>query len=558
MFRPRSIGMLLALVTLLVFLPATSCQFINYDDPKYIMENQVVQNGLTWAGVKWAFLGLHASNWHPLTWLSHMADCDLFHLNPAGPHLVNILFHSVNAALLFALLFRLTNKLWPSAFVAALFAWHPLHVESVAWIAERKDVLSTFFALLTMLSYTHYVQKRSKAGSRVSSVSMASHALDPRQWTLDYCLALFFFLLALLSKPMPVTLPVVMLLLDYWPLNRVEDYKLKVAGSTSGKLSTFNFQLSTLFEKWPFFLLAAASCVITFLAQRGTAVSSLENIPPGFRLENSLTAYAGYLWKMVWPVDLAIFYPLRASIAGHLIAESAILLTGISIIIWREHKNAPWLVVGWLWFLVTLLPVIGLIQVGAQAMADRYTYFPLIGIFLAIAFSAQTLTAHFGFLKKWFAAAVVLILGACVLLTERQLRYWHDSESLFTHTLAVEQSDVAHVNLGIALQEQKRTTEALAQYMMAWRLNPKSDLIHANIAMALDEEGKPELAAVNYQEAVKRKPQLTFVHEKYGIVLIKLGRFDEAMDQFSAAQQLDATAVEPHFFDEQAFVATGT
>ncbi len=431
--------------------------------------------------------------------------------------------------------------------MAALFAWHPLHVESVAWIAERKDVLSTFFALLTLLSYVRYVQKRSKVGSRESSARMASYALDPRQWTLDYYLALGFFVLALLSKPMPVTLPVVMLLLDYWPLKRVEDYRLKVAGPAGGNLSTFNFQLSTFLEKWPFFLLSAASCVITFLAQHDMAVLSLTQIPFGYRLENSLTAYARYLTKMIWPLDLGIFYPLHAPIAWRLMAESAIVLTGISIIVWLERKISPWLIVGWLWFLVTLLPVIGLVQVGVQAMADRYSYFPLIGIFLAIAFSAQALAAHFGFLKNWFAAAMVLILGACLLLTERQLHYWHDSETLFTHALEVDQSDTAHICLGIVLESQNRPSEALTHFLMAWRLLPKSDIIHAYIAKALDEEGKPEQAAVNYQEAVKRKPSSPSLHDKYGIVLIKLGRLDEAMEQFSIAAQLDPSSAEPQF-----------
>jgi tetratricopeptide (TPR) repeat protein len=548
MFRPRSIGLLLALVTLLVYLPATSDQFIDYDDQDYVTNNSVVQNGLTWTGVKWAFTGTHVSNWHPLTWLSHMADCDLFRLNPAGPHLVNILFHSVNTALLFALLFRLTKKLWPAAFVAALFAWHPLHVESVAWISERKDMLSTFFALLTLLSYAHYVQKRSKAESRESSASMASQALDPRHWTLDYYLAQFFFVLALLSKPMPVTLPLVMLLLDYWPLKRFEKYKLKVAGTGAGESSIFNFQFSAVLEKWPFFLLSAASCIITFLCQRDTAMSSLTGVPFSLRLENALTAYGSYLWKMVWPMDLAVMYPLHAHIAWQLIAESVIVLTGISLIAWRERKCSPWLIVGWLWFLVTLVPVIGLVQVGQQAMADRYSYFPLIGIFLVIAFSAQAAAARFAFLKKWCAPTAILILGACLLLTERQLRYWHDSESLFTHTLAIADSATAHINLGGGLMQKNRVKEAMSQYIMAWRLNPDADsACFAGIAIILHNEDKFKLAVIFYQKAAERKSPLPLVYEDYGIVLVKLGRFDEAMKQFFTAAQIDPNSAEPHF-----------
>jgi tetratricopeptide (TPR) repeat protein len=529
MLRPRSIGLLLALITLLVYLPATSYQFINFDDPEYVSQNIVVQNGLTWAGVKWSFMGAHASNWHPLTWLSHMADCDLFRLNPAGPHLVNILLHSVNAALIFTLFFRLTKKLWPSAFIAALFAWHPLHIESVAWISERKDVLSTFFTLLTLLSYTRYVQENQRR---------------------SFWFAVLFFALALLSKPMPVTLPLVMLFLDYWPLKRFEGYQSKVAGSTDGEqLSTFNFQLSTVLEKWPFFMLTTISCVITFLAQHH-AESSLANVPLGFRLENVLTAYAGYLWKMVWPTELIILYPLRAPIAWQLVAQSVIVLTGISVIVWRERKTSPWLTVGWLWFLVTLLPVIGLVQVGSQSMADRYTYFPLVGIFLAIGFSADAVAENFIFLKKWFTPVAILILGGCVLLTEKQLSYWHDSESLFTHALTVEDSASAHISLGGVMRDQNRMREAMSEYIRAWLLNPESVLANGNVAYMLDAEGKTALAADYYQRAVNGNFPSPAIHKNYGMVLSKLGRYAEAMSQYSIAAQMEVTSA-----DSQALMA---
>ena len=526
MLRPRSIGLLLAFITLLVFIPATSNQFINFDDPDYVIENHVVQNGLTWAGVKWAFTGVHASNWHPLTWLSHMVDCDLFRLNPGGPHLVNILFHSVNAALLFALLFRLTKNLWPSVFITALFAWHPLHVESVAWIAERKDVLSTFFTLLTLQSYVRYVQENHRR---------------------NFWFAVCFFMLALLSKPMPVTLPLVMLLLDYWPLKRTEIDRLPLVDSVPDQSATINDRLSMVFEKWPFILLSAASCVITFLSQRDTAVSSLAHVPLSFRLENMLVAYAGYLWKMVCPLDLAILYPLHAPIAWHLVAESVIILTGISLIVWRERKFSPWLIIGWLWFLVTLLPVIGLVQVGGQSMADRYTYFPLIGIFLALTFSIQALVRRFGFLGKWLALVAVLILGVCVALTENQLRYWRNSETLFTHAVIVADSAAARISLGTALRDQGRISEALTQYIRALKLDPDSTLIWSDIGWIFDEEGHFGLAAGYYQEAVKRNPTAADVYDNYGLVLVKLGRLDEAMGQFSAAARRDAGIAQPHY-----------
>jgi protein O-mannosyl-transferase len=524
MLRPRSIGLLLGLLTLLVYLPATSFHFIDFDDPDYVTDNNFVQNGLTFSGIKWAFSGAHASNWHPLTWLSHMADCDLFRLNPAGPHLVNILFHAANTTLLFLLVFELTKKLWPAVFVAGLFAWHPLHVESVAWVSERKDVLSTFFALLSLLSYTRYVR------------------LNCRR---SFGLALLFFVLALLSKPMPVTLPLVMLLLDYWPLNRfsISGMALESSEATAARPTSF-FPL--IFEKWPFFLLAAASCVVTFLAQH-SALSSMALVSFPLRVENAVTAYAGYLGKMIWPQQLAIFYPLEVPIAWRLVAESIIVLAGISVIAWRERRCQPWLMVGWLWFLVTLVPVIGLVQVGAQSMADRYSYFPLVGIFLAVAFSAQALIERFRLRTKWLALAGILVLGMCILVTENQLRYWRDSETLFTHALEVKDSGMAHACLGAALQGQNRKSEAMAQYIMALRSDPELESAYWNLAKLFGEEGKYELAAVYYREAVKRRPTSLVPYENLGVILIKLKHPDEAMQAFSSAVQADPTAAQPHF-----------
>jgi Tfp pilus assembly protein PilF len=524
MFRPRFIALLLGLMTLLVYLPATSFHFVNFDDQDYVTGNPVVQNGLTWSGVKWAFDGAHASNWHPLTWLSHMADCDLFGLNPAGPHLVNALFHAANTALLFLLIFQLTKKLWPSAFIAALFAWHPLHVESVAWVAERKDVLSTFFALLTLLSYTRYAQQNSRR---------------------DFWLALSFFVLALLSKPMPVTLPLVMLLLDYWPLNRVAGRGAEVEGSGPQMIRRSSF-IPLIWEKWPFFLLAAVLCVVTILAQH-TAVSSLVTVPFNYRLENAVTAYGGYLWKMIWPLHLGIFYPLETPIAWSLLAESMIILIGVSIIAWRERKANPWLITGWLWFLVTLVPVIGLVQVGGQSMADRYSYFPLVGIFLAVTFSAEAVIERFNYLKTWFALVAILILGTCILMTENQLQYWRDSESLFRHSLAVKDNPMAHVGLGEVLQDQNKKSEAMTQFIMAVRLDPEFDSAYSDLAQLFAGEGKLELSAVYFRAAVKWKPRLPIVYDNFGVVLVKLKQPDEAMKEFLAAAQLDPTAGGPHF-----------
>jgi protein O-mannosyl-transferase len=395
--------------------------------------------------------------------------------------------------------------------------------------------LSTFFTLLTLLSYTRYVQQ-----SRRSS----------------FWFALLFFTLALLSKPMPVTLPLLMLILDYWPLKRFENYKSKISGSKDGKFSIFKFQLSIVLEKWPLFLLATASSVVTMLAQHN-AVSSLQVVPLSFRLENTMLAYVGYLWKMIWPFNLSVFYPLHAPIAWPSVVGSMILLAGISMLVWRERKSSPWLLIGWLWFLTTLLPVIGLVQVGGQAMADRYSYFPLIGIFLGVAFAAQALTGHFDFLKKWFGAAAILILGACVLLTENQLYYWHDSESLFTHAINVVESAPAYLNLGNALQNKNQTKKAMAYYLLSLQFDPESNIAYNDIAQLLNNEDQLEASVFYYQEAVKRKPRSASVYDNFGIVLEKLGRFDEAIKEFSDAMRIDPPYPQPHFLTGRILLQEG-
>jgi tetratricopeptide (TPR) repeat protein len=523
---PRIVVLLLALVTLLSYLPVTHDGFLNYDDSDYVTQNQIVRNGLTWAGIKWAFTTWHASNWHPVTWLSHMADCELFRLDAGGHHFVNVLFHTANTILLFILLLRLTGALWPCAFVAALFAWHPLHVESVAWISERKDVLSTFFALLSLLNYATYAQK------------------NRRQ---HFCFALVFFALGLMSKPMLVTLPFVMLLLDYWPLQRMKGRKLEDASSQIPSFRTSTYNLLVL-EKWPFFLLSAISCLITFLAQRNEAVASFAKVPLSLRFENMITAYAGYLLKMIWPVHLAVFYPLPKQIAWPVVAVSAAILIIISAVVWRERRRSPCLLVGWLWFLGTLVPVIGLVQVGDQAMADRYSYFPLIGIFCAIVFFANEKARQFQFLKMPFAVAAVSILAACLVLTENQLRYWHDSESLFRHALAIsDESALAHLNLGEALQDQNKPAEALAEYREVLKLDPSRHEAYNNIARILDEQGKAQTALDYCRTAVRLDPKSAFSHNNLGLVLMELGDFNEALGEFSEATKLDANYASPRF-----------
>jgi tetratricopeptide (TPR) repeat protein len=419
----------------------------------------------------------------------------------------------------------------------------------VAWVAERKDVLSTFFALLTLLSYVRYAQ--SSVECRVSSASKANPALDPRPSTLDYFLALLFFALGLMSKPMLVTLPFVILLLDFWPLQRF---------SFS---STLNSQLSTVFEKWPFFLLAAASCVVTFLVQsqrNGDAVASLELIPLHYRLLNTVIAYGRYLLKTVWPVNLAVIYPLPDHLSWiyAAAATSTAALFIISWLVWRGCGKHPYLLVGWLWFLGTLVPVIGLVQVGSAALADRYTYVPLIGIFIAVTFGGCDLAKRFQIPRIVLAAAASMILAACVILTETQLRYWRDSESLFAHALAVTKNNhVAHVNLGVALEQKGESSRALEQYRAAEQLAPELYHIHSNLGGLLERMGQPAEALAEYREAVRRKPDLAFLHNNLGGEFAALGQFDEALKEFSAAARLDPNYSWPHVETAKVFFQQG-
>ena len=524
--RPRFIALLLVLGTLAVYLPVVHHGFTLYDDSDYVTENPVVEDGLTWAGVKWAF-GWHACNWHPLTWLSHMADCQLFGLDAGMHHSVNVLFHAANSILLLLLLVRWTNALWPSAFAAALFAWHPLHVESVAWASERKDVLSTFFALLTLLAYTKAV-----TGGKclvTGKDTPRTVVMSPVTRHLSLLPALLFFALGLMAKPMVVTLPFVMLLLDYWPLQRIRNSEFGIRNFTR-----------LLLEKWPFFALSAASCIVTFLAQRG-AVASLQNVPLDYRLENVPVAYAGYLLKMIWPAHLAIFYPLNP-LSPLEVAAAAATLLAISWLVWRVRRSCPYWLVGWLWFLGTLVPVIGLVQVGGAALADRYSYFPSIGVFLAAVLGIRDGAEHFQVSKPIGGAIAGLALAACLALSHNQLNFWQDDITLFSHAIAVtKNNDTAHLNLGYALEKVGRNTEAMAEYQEALRLNSKYAAAHNNLANLLDDTGHQNEAMAEFQEALRLDPQYVAAHNNYGTLLAEFGRFDEAMKEYATAARLDPT-----------------
>jgi hypothetical protein len=451
----------LALAVLVVFLPATRHEFVNYDDLEYVTQNGHVQAGLMWESVAWALSSTQASNWHPLTWLSHMLDCQLYGLKAGGHHLTNLLLHAVNTLLLFLVLRQMTGATWRSAFVAALFGLHPLHVESVAWVAERKDVSSTLFWMLTLWTYALYVARGEGGGARgeggASNLRSAQHATQitrpssglTQSATLHYSLALVCFALGLMAKPMLVTLPFVLLLLDYWPLGRLQR-------------STSNAQLPMIrrliYEKLPFFALALASSLVTFVVQRkGGAVSSLTTLSVGARIANAAVSYARYLGKTFWPDNLSVLYPHPGHWLVWQVAGAGLLLAGGTAGALALRRRRPYLPVGWLWYVGTLVPVIGLVQVGIQSMADRYMYVPAIGVFIMLAWGLWDLTAGWRGQRVALATGGAVALACCGAVTRSQVGYWTNSETLFRRAVQVTKKNyLAYNNLGYYLSGQGR------------------------------------------------------------------------------------------------------
>lgn len=490
-------------VTLAVYWRAANNDFVNYDDPDYVYQNPHVQT-VNRDNIVWAFTSTEKANWHPLTWLSHMVDCQLYDLNPRGHHLTSVAIHIVNAVLLFLLLSRLTGTLWRSAFVAALFALHPLHVESVAWVAERKDVLSALFFMLTLLAYTRYVERPGLA-----------------RYSLVFC----SFTLGLMAKPMLVTLPFVLLLLDYWPL---------------GRYGTKSAMQRLLLEKVPLFALSLASSIVTVLAQKaGGAMTSAEALPLAARVANALVSYAGYIGKMAWPDHLAVLYPLSYPVPVWKVAVALLLLAGISVMAIRLARSFPFLPVGWLWFLGTLVPVIGLVQVGSQAMADRYTYLPLIGLFIVIAWGTPQLMEG----RRCSRVALAIPAAGCVALlsavTWQQIGVWKNNQELFTHAIKYTSGNyVAHYDLGVAQEENGRLDEAIGHYNEALHIKPDYAEAHFSLGYALMEQGKSDEAISHYHEALRLNPRDAKVHYNLGIVLAKKGRIDEAIGQCDEALKI--------------------
>jgi Flp pilus assembly protein TadD len=546
---------LLTAATLITFWPLTGCDFINYDDTAYVTENPHVLTGLSLANAGWAFRTSCLGNWHPLTMLSHMLDVQLFGLNPGWHHSTNLCFHVANTVLLFLLLRRLTRRVWPSAFVAALFALHPLHVESVAWVSERKDVLSTFFSLLSLWAYGRYARTESSVERRASSAGAADSALAPRPSTLDplpsggrlpaalfYLLSLGCFALGLMSKPMLVTLPFIMLLLDYWPLRRFHLSTLNPQPATTQPL------LRLLLEKWPFFFLSAIACIVTVIAQQESgAVQSLAVIPVGERIENALVAYARYLGKTLWPHALAIPYPPVGHWPFAVAALAAVLLAALSFGALWVGRKFPFIAVGWLWFLGTLVPVIGIIQAGDQSLADRYTYFPLVGLFIALVWTAADIAPGWHHRRAVLAAAASALLLLCAVATRVQLRCWRDSETLFLHAIEVTRGNhVAHNGLGLHLFKRGKVAEAIAHYEAALQINPLYDVAHSNLGRALADQRRYDEAMAQFKTALSLRPDDVKTLNNLGSVLVLQGRHAEAVRHFEEAVRLQPDHAAAH------------
>ncbi len=464
-WRVPAACLVLAAITFAVFGQTLWHEFVNYDDEVYVYENPVVARGLTLKGMVWVFTHVHAANWHPLTWLSHMLDCQLYGLNPGGHHLTNVLLHTATVIALFLVLQQMTGAFWRSAFVAAVFAIHPLRVESVAWVAERKDVLSGLFFMLAIGAYVRYAR---------------------RPWSpVRYGLVVLLFAMGLMCKPMLVTLPLVLLLLDYWPLQRVESVETLVR------------------EKLPLLALSAASCAVTLLAQNA-AMQSTESFSLPLRFANALVTCMVYLGQMVWPARLAVFYPYpHNGLPPWEVALAVTLLAGLSAVaIWQRQKQ-PWILMGWLWYLAMLLPVAGIIQVGIQAHADRYTYLPQIGIYVALAWLAAEWRVNHAALGG-IMAGVLAMLMVCAW---KQTTYWQNSETLWTHTLGCTTSTyLAYDSLGDALLQKGRVDEAITQYQKALQIDSNVGKAHSTLGLALLQKGKVGEAINQYQIALRIEP----------------------------------------------------
>ena len=522
--KPVLICLALAILTVITFWSLKDCGFINLDDNTYVFQNAYVQSGLNANSIGQFFsfsseLAEKSSNWHPLTWLSLMFDYQVFGLNPQGYHLINLLFHVMNTILLFLILRRMTKTLWPSAFVACLFAIHPLHVESVAWIAERKDVLSTFFWMLTMGAYSYYVEH---LGFR------------------RYFLVLLFFILGLMAKPMLVTLPFVLLLLDYWPLRRFQeikpDHEIQTEEVKKPANPEYKWSLiyPLLWEKAPLFVLAILSSIVTYIAQqKGRAVQSFEVLSPIVRIGNAFVSYISYMGKMIWPSNLAVFYPHPGLLVSWQVLGSVLLLISITLaVIWRVQKS-PYLATGCLWYIGTLVPVIGIVQVGTQAMADRYTYIPLIGLFIMVAWGVPDLLKKWKYRKEILLASSVLSIFCLSIITWTQVGYWQNNITLFDHTLKVTDNNwQIYNNRAVANRRLGNYSQAISDYDRAIEMNPGYAEAYINRGNVYRDLGNYKQAIEDFDRGIEIKPDDAAAYINRGVAYSDLGNYNQAIEDY--------------------------
>ncbi len=508
MLKPIYVSLTLAALTLMVYFQVHDFQFVNFDDRETIVGNTHIQNGLTLAGLTWAFTTAYAANWFPVTWISHMLDFQFFGLDSGWHHLTNLMIHLASVLLLFALLRRMTGKLWESAFVSFVFALHPLHVESVAWASERKDVLSAFFWFLTTWLYLDYVDR-------------------PKIWR--YLLWVGAFAVGLMSKQMLETLPFVLLLLDYWPLKRPKTVIMS----------------RLVVEKMPYMALSAAASLIAFRVQhQAGAVLSVDSIPIATRAANAVISYVAYLGMFFWPSGLAMFYPYPPSLPVWQIVGSALILIAISALAIRR----AYLAVGWFWYLGTLVPVIGLVQVGMQARADRYTYIPAIGISIMLAWGAAEIVERWPRMQFTVQAAAAVVCVAWFAVTWTQVPYWRNSVTLFDHAIAsTDNNFIAHLNLGMVLAEQGKTKDALRHLYASVEEKPDHSDARDSLGAVLGQMGRMEEAAAQFREAIRIQPSDSEAHSNLGNVLLAQGKFADAANEFREALRIFPDMVMAHF-----------
>ena len=530
------IYLLLAGITWSVFGQTLGHEFVNFDDDLYVYDAHEISGGITINGIQAAFTHLQAHNWHPLTTISHMLDCQLYGLKAGGHHFTSVLLHTVVVLLLFRVLRQMTGAVWKSAMVAALFAVHPLHVESVAWVSERKDVLSAVFFLLMLGAYVRYT--RSESLTRYLAVAVLLAA-------------------GLMSKPMLVSAPVILLLLDYWPLHRFDQASLVRERANISKPVTRSRVIRRLFlEKVPLLILSAASCVVTFMLQK-RATGAIPSLPFLWRVQNAFASYMIYIWQTLWPTHLAVFYPHpnnTLAIWHVVLAIGFVLAISLAVIVFRSER--PYLFTGWFWYLGMLVPVIGLVQVGEQGHADRYTYLPHIGLFVLAVWLVADVTAAAKFRPRVAIAAAVVIIVALASATFIQTSYWRNSETLWTHALAVtSDNDFAHNNLGYLCVDRGELDKAISHFETALRIRSgKQDthydvgtaFVQMNLADSLARKGQSDEAMVHYDEAIKLQPNYADAYYNRGNVLFAKGRIDEAIADWEKTLQIQPNDADAH------------